>query len=109
MSENPDSHVPLFVLGYFDPPEYFENFDINSVVTPVNAKKLNQLVYDTGYDSDETRFLIDGFTNGFDIGYRGPSKIRRRAPNLKFTIGNEKILWNKVMKEGETGMFCQSL
>ena len=52
-----------------------------------------------GYDSVKTEFLIKGFTQGFDLGYRGPEKVKQNSPNLKFTIGNETELWNKVMKE----------
>ena len=33
------------------------------------------------------------------IGYRGTSNVIREAPNLKLTVGDETILWNKVMKE----------
>ena len=38
--------------------------------------------------------------NGFDIGYRGPENVTIKSPNLKFRkVGDEKTLWNKVMKE----------
>ena len=43
--------------------------------------------------------MINGFKNGFDLGYRGPEDIQQTAPNLKFTVGNKLELWNKVMKE----------
>ena len=43
---------------------------------------------------------MDGFTNGFSIGYAGPEKVQITAPNLKLDgIGNEVMLWNKVVKE----------
>ena len=45
------------------------------------------------------KFLIDGFSNGFDLGYEGPRNLQRRAPNLKLRVGNETVLWNKIMKE----------
>ena len=48
---------------------------------------------------EKTNFLIDGFKNGFDLGYRGPYNIRQTANNLRFTIGDKTELWNKVMKE----------
>ena len=70
------------------------------MVTPVNADHLEELLNKYRYDRKETEFLIDGFKNGFDIGYRGPIKgIRRLSPNLKIRIGSELELWNKVMKE----------
>ena len=50
---------------------------------------------------------MDSFTNGFDIGYRGPIKgVRRFAPNLKLRVGSKTILWNKMMKEVKLGCFA---
>ena len=52
------------------------------------------------YDLQETEFLIDGFTNGFSIGYQGNEKVNITSPNLKFReVGDPTTLWNKVMKE----------
>ena len=47
----------------------------------------------------KTNYLINGFSNGFDLGYRGNTNVRMESPNLKFTIGSSVILWNKIMKE----------
>ena len=69
------------------------------MVTPVNTDKLLELLNSTNYDRSETDFLVTGFTQGFDLGYRGRQDIQQVAPNLKFTIGDEIELWNKVMKE----------
>ena len=78
---------------------YFENFDIQSVVTPVKVDVLDRLLRDSNYDSTEREFLVQGFKEGFDIGYAGPQFVQRWSPNLKITVGSETILWNKVMKE----------
>ena len=78
---------------------YYENFDITSVVTPVNYKRLKQLLVESNYHHAETQFLIDGFQNGFSIGYNGRKDIKQTAPNLKFRLGDRIVLWNKVMKE----------
>ena len=48
---------------------------------------------------DKTEFLVNSFKNGFLLGYQGPKVIQRYAPNLKLRVGNETVLWNKVMKE----------
>ena len=56
--------------------KYFENFDLQSIVTPVNADRLEQLLIETKYPKNKTKKLIDGFRNGFDLGYRGPTKIQ---------------------------------
>ena len=77
------------------------------MVTPVNADKFEKLLLDTGYDREETSFIAQGFRNGFDLGYRGQTEgIQRLAPNLKLEVGNEVILWNKVMKEVKLGRFA---
>ena len=77
----------------------FENFDIKNVVTPVNADVLEQLLTKEGYDEAKTKFLIEGFRNGFSIGYKGPTEVQMSSPNLKVRVGSEVELWNKVMKE----------
>ena len=51
---------------------YYENFNLTDVITPVNASKLEQLLIDSKYDSNETTFLVNGFKNGFPLGYAGP-------------------------------------
>ena len=66
----------------------------------MDVEKLQQLLELSNYDKEETKFLINGFTNGFTIGYTGPQNVKLKSPNLKFReVGNSTILWNKVMKE----------
>ena len=50
--------------------------------------------------------MIQGFTQGFDIGYRGPLDRTDQADNLPFRIGTKLDLWNKVMKEVEAGHYA---
>ena len=70
------------------------------MITPVDMDCFEQLLKLYRYDTNETQFIIDGFRNGFDLGYRGETtNIRRDAPNLKFRIGDLIIWWNQVMKE----------
>ena len=81
-------------------PLYFENLNITDVVTPVNAKALHSLLLESAYDEAKSNYLVNGFAQGFTIGYEGPkTNIQRYAPNLKLRIGNKVTLWNKVMKE----------
>ena len=55
---------------------------------------------ESNYDKIETEFLLDGFSNGFSIGYEGPEDVKITSPNLKFReVGDSVTLWNKVMKE----------
>ena len=46
----------------------YSNLDFESIVTPVNVHVLNTILVESNYNSKETEFLVDGFTNGFDIG-----------------------------------------
>ena len=78
---------------------WFENLDLQTIVTPVDIDRFEQLLVETNYDKNETDFLIDGFRNGFSIGYEGKEDVHMTANNLKLNVGNETILWNKVMKE----------
>ena len=78
----------------------YENFDLDSIKTPVNVKSFKKLLLDSNYDVKETEFLIEGFQNGFSIGYEGPECVKIKSPNLKFRqVGGPVTLWNKVMKE----------
>ena len=81
--------------------DYFENFNLDNIVTPVNVTKLRNLLVESEYDRDKTKFLIEGFTQGFHLGYKGPVNRQDSSPNLPFTpgVGDEIELWNKIMKE----------
>ena len=47
---------------------------------------------------------MNGFTDGFSIGYQGPENVQITAPNRG--VGNEVVLWNKVMKEVKLGRYA---
>ena len=87
-------------------PLYSENFDLENMITPVNADLYECLLIQAEYPANKIKYLVVGFMNGFDIGYRGPSNVKRKARNLKFTIGDEVILWNKRMKEVQLKRFA---
>ena len=82
-------------------PLYYENFDLDSIVTPVKVQQLEQLLKEMHYDEEKTKFLVKGFMEGFPIEYHGPMNVQQRAPNLKLDNPetDKIILWNKVMKE----------
>ena len=77
----------------------FYNHNIETIVTPVDANKLESLLHESEYDEEETRFLVNGFKNGFHIGYEGPINRKNTSKNLPTRVGNKTILWNKLMKE----------
>ena len=47
--------------------------------------------------------LVNGFRFGFDIGYQGLKLRHSESRNLPFTVGNQTVLWNKLMKETRLG------
>ena len=77
----------------------YENYDLDNIVTPLTVVLLEQLLRQSDYDDQETNFLVDGFTNGFDIGYKGPKVRQSRSKNIPLTVGSKADLWNKLMKE----------
>ena len=79
---------------------------MESVITPVNAQLLGRKLKAAGYDTDKTKFLVDGFMEGFDLQYNGPSERTDTAKNIPFTVGDKFQLWEKVMKEVAVGRFA---
>ena len=86
--------------------KWFENYDLNHIETPVKAEILEQLLTNAHYDKQKTKYLVNGFKYGFSLDYQGERITCRDSPNLPFTIGNETILWNKVMDEVEAGRYA---
>ena len=60
---------------------------------------------ESNYDKHESLILIDGFSNGFDIRYEGPTIRQSKSENIPFTegVGNKYDLWSKIMKEVKLG------
>ena len=78
---------------------WHENLDLENIVTPVNAVRLNKLLTKTGYDPIKTQYLYQGFISGFSLEFEGKREVKRFAPNLKIRIGPKQEIWDKVMKE----------
>ena len=77
-----------------------EDLDWTSIVTPINVEALQTLLKQTNYNRRKSKFLIQGFQQGFDIGYRGKTNRRDTANNLPLgEVGTNIDLWNKVMQE----------
>ena len=96
----------IFILD--EEPLYYQNFDLDNVISLVDFTALEQLLQEsTNYDVNETKFLVKGFRDGFEIGYEGRChNIQRRTPNLKICVGSPMILWNKIMKEVKNKRFA---
>ena len=50
--------------------------------------------------------LVKGFTEGFDLEYNGPMQRQDTAQNLPFHVGDEHVLWDKVMKEVQLNRYA---
>ena len=75
----------------------------SEILTPIHYQSLQNWLQVSRYDETKASELIQGFRDGFDIGYRGPMKRKNTAKNLLFQIGDKFELWNKVMKEVKLG------
>ena len=84
----------------------FYNHNLTDVITPINAVALKSALNEIGYDKDKTEFLINGFTHGFDLGYRGPGHRTDYSDNIPLRLGTKTDLWNKIMKEVELGRYA---
>ena len=68
-----------------------------------------RLLKESNYNEDETKFLVDGFTSGFDLGYRGPWRRQDTSQNIPFQVtgvGNGFDMWEKIMKEVKLGRYA---
>ena len=80
--------------------------DLDSIITPVNADVLHELLQISEYDENEIDFLVNGFHNGFDIGYEGPQNCTDLSRNIPFQVGSHEEMWSKIMKEVKLGRFA---
>ena len=84
-------------------PEQIE--DLNEINTPIRVDRLGELLERSGYDEQKTQFLVNGFKNRFDTGYRGPEEWLNLSRNIPITVGSHQEMWDKVMKEVELGRY----
>ena len=76
------------------------------MVTPINVSRLEFWLRESKYDKEKTEELIEEFTNGFDLGYRGTEHRQDYSENIPLRIGSKTELWNKTMKEVELGRYA---
>ena len=78
---------------------WHENFDLQSIKTPINADVLNRLLLESNYNLEKREFLVNSFKTGFPLCFEGDKNVRKNSANLKLRIGSKTELWNKLMKE----------
>ena len=78
------------------------------ILTPIKSEVFKKLLLQSGYDTQKTNKLIQGFTQGFDVGYQGPSDRQDTSKNLPIRDGARSIceLWNKVMNEVQLNRYA---
>ena len=79
------------------------------MVTPVKYDVFRDILIEAGYHKshpEEFDFIVEGFQHGFPLGYQSTRKVKVTSNNLKFTVGDEIELWNKVMKEVKLKRFA---
>ena len=100
--------VYLFIADSSDK-ELVDNYtcyNLSGIVTLINAQVLEQMLIESNYDKTKTNKLVQGFTNGFDLGYRGPLQRQDTSANLPFRVGTPVDMWNKIMKEVKLGRYA---
>ena len=75
------------------------NEEWDKIITPIKVGKFAKLLKQTDYDSKKSQYLIQGFRQGFDLGYQGPEKCKDEAENIPLHIGTPTEMWNEIMKE----------
>ena len=79
--------------------ECIPNFDLENIITPVNWEVLRDMLHEVVCDSGEIKFLVDGFSKGFEIGYEGPQERQQYAKNLPIKCGSAIQHRNKMVKD----------
>ena len=78
---------------------YFENFDLEHIVTPVDVDRLEKLLEQAGYEPGKRNFVVNEFRYGLNLECQGKIEGRKVSPNLKLRVGSKIELWNKMMVE----------
>ena len=72
---------------------------LTEITTPIKIDKYQEYLIRTKFDRDKSKYLIEGFRQGFDIGYRGPMMRQDNAANIPLRIGTSQDVWDKLNKE----------
>ena len=86
--------------------DYFSNFNLTNIITPIKADILEKILTQTNYDQKKQDYLISGFKQGFDIGYHGPEQRQDVSDNIPIKISSKLEMWNKVMKEVQANRYA---
>ena len=97
-------HLQYFThTGEHQQLETFYNYNLHDIITPINVTEFGNLLRESKFPGQKTDCLIRGFKYGFDIGYQGPWNRTELSNNMSFHVGDEKVMWTKIMKEVKVG------
>ena len=77
----------------------FDEPNFEDIITPINVREFKKLLYALGYDKQKSDHLIEGFTHGFSLGYKGSYERKLESNNIPLKVGSPTVLWNKLMKK----------
>ncbi len=77
------------------------NLNLQSICSPIRPDVFDDFLQ--GYDRVERKFVIQGFTQGFRLGFAGDRSRRLLQPNLPSAAVYPDLIWEKIAKEVETG------
>ena len=75
-------------------------------MTPINAKHLQRMLREMGYDKQKTNYLVNGFSEGFDLMYCRLVNRQDTSRNIPLRIGTKFDVWSKMMKEVKEKRFA---
>ena len=100
------SIIVIFIIERDNNIEFYEHYDLHTITTPVKVSQLEQLLRQSNYPEKETKYLVEGFTCGFDFHYEGSNDRRDTSRNLPLTCGTQADVWQKMMKEVKLHRFA---
>ena len=79
------------------------NFSLHDIVTPIKVHAYEEYLRVSRYNRRKSEELVRGFTEGFDIRYRGPKMRQNTSQNIPITVGSVQEMWDKLLKETKLG------
>ena len=79
------------------------NTDLHEIITPIKVDVYKNYLQDANFNRGKSEFLVQGFREGFDIGYHGPFNRHDYSSNILIRVGLEQEMWDKLMDEVRLG------
>ena len=65
----------MFGAHFTDVP-WYENYDLDSIFTPVDAFKLDAMLKEANYETSKCEYLVKGFSEGFSLNFQGKADVQ---------------------------------